>query len=784
MDKRLERRIAYRMTSIILASLIAGATLTSCAAEANSGISSESEVSYTARLLKNNFASSEFSYLRSLIMSTSSTASPIENSSSNVTKADDGVIYLLGNEIYTSSSDGVSINGSNVTITKSGEYSFKGTLDDGKIIVAAENEDDEVTINLSGVTITNSSTSPFEANSGKVKLVLSDGTRNTFKDSEVSDKKGCIVSKEDLTVSGTGTLSVYGNTKNGISCDADVKVSGGCTVYVNAVDNGIKGDNSVTIKNTTLTIISTGDGIKTDSAEKSDKGFVSIENGTTKINSASDGIQADHSVSITDGSLEIVSEGDGIKVDDGNVTIDGGSIDIQSTKDGIQAGNYSDEESVIAQTTDTQETAEASETSTESSIIINGGSISIVSGKGSANAVKSSNAYGDFRGDRGQMARPDTNTAQTASTAAATASTQTTASAKGLKASSLITINGGEITVDSADDAIHSEDKAEIYGGKLTISSGDDAIHAETVLTLGQTASDGAEIKVETCYEGFEAGEIYINSGNFSIVSSDDGINASGGSNMSQNGGFPDMGTMGGMQGGQMTPPDGTNGALPTDTNRPSRGQRPQNMASGTELETTAQGTALKAGTGNAGTRPEQGAQDFGNRGGFGSSDNSYLEINGGYIFIKAGGDGVDSNGKLAVNGGTVIVNGPTGGGNGALDYGSSFTLNGGEIIAMGSSQWARETIPTEANQTYISSNVNVSANSAVALYNSDGKLLYAFKSQNSFTYLMLTSSELVKGQTYTLKTGVTIQGDEVNGVYDAQSCKVSGGTEITVTAN
>lgn len=52
-------------------------------------------------------------------------------------------------------------------------------------------------------------------------------------------------------------------------------------------------------------------------------------------------------------------------------------------------------------------------------------------------------------------------------------------------------------------------------------------------------------------------------------------------------------------------------------------------------------------------------------------------------------GDGLDSNGSIEMNDGTIIVNGPTDSMNGTLDYDSTFNINGGTLIGVGSSGMA-----------------------------------------------------------------------------------------------
>ena len=108
-----------------------------------------------------------------------------------------------------------------------------------------------------------------------------------------------------------------------------------------------------------------------------------------------------------------------------------------------------------------------------------------------------------------------------------TASSDSDVSQKGLKAESLLVIEGGSVTVIANDDALHCNGSVEINGGTLCLASADDGIHADDSLTI-----NGGDIGISVSYEGIEAQHITINDGSISVVSSDDGLNANGGSGM------------------------------------------------------------------------------------------------------------------------------------------------------------------------------------------------------------------------------------------------------------
>ncbi len=88
----------------------------------------------------------------------------------------------------------------------------------------------------------------------------------------------------------------------------------------------------------------------------------------------------------------------------------------------------------------------------------------------------------------------------------------------------LVCIAGGDVTVNSADDAIHSNNTIIITDGNIFITAGDDAIHADDLLQVY-----GGYIEITDCYEGLEAAKVEVNGGYINLTSSDDGINGADG---------------------------------------------------------------------------------------------------------------------------------------------------------------------------------------------------------------------------------------------------------------
>ena len=216
---------------------------------------------------------------------------------------------------------------------------------------------------------------------------------------------------------------------------------------------------------------------------------------TLNITSVGRGIEGKDCVKCSDAEVTVNAGGDGIKSTNtedqsrGYVYIESGSFNITAQNDGIEA---------------------------KTALKIKDGNFVIKTGGGSQNAATHSE---DFN-MRGFKPSAETDTAEDSE------------SAKALKCSSLIAIEGGSFNIDSADDAVHSNGDAEINGGSIVISSGDDGIHADDALII-----NGGDIKISKSYEGLEGTAVTVTGGKIDITASDDGINAAGGNDGSSIGG-------------------------------------------------------------------------------------------------------------------------------------------------------------------------------------------------------------------------------------------------------
>ena len=325
-----------------------------------------------------------------------------------------------------------SIDGTVITIAGAGTYVVTGSSEDGSITV--EKNSDGVTLIFENLTLTSAEEGTVTVGKNSDTEIVIEG-ENTLTNTNEDGAVIKIKSGASVTVTGTGELTADASEgKNGIKGASEATLTIGedesdsFTLTVSAANNGVASDGSVVVNGGTVNIISDGDGLKSspDEDDTASEGTVTVNNGTINIESAEDGVQAD--------------------------------------------GGFT----------------------------MNGGTLNIVAGGGAANA---SNLDEDT-------------------------------SAKGIKSDSYILIADGDITIDSADDGIHlngttGDEAITITNGSITIASGDDGIHSDYTLNIGTEGSDeGPDINITNSVEGLEGATVNLYSGTGTVRSSDDGINA------------------------------------------------------------------------------------------------------------------------------------------------------------------------------------------------------------------------------------------------------------------
>lgn len=238
----------------------------------------------------------------------------------------------LSGETATVSGPGAYVNGGSVTIASAGYYDVNGTLTDGSLTVDAE-KNAKVFIRLNGVSITCSNDAAIRINQAdKVFLTLAAGTENTVTSGEtysaaaLADKTdGAIFSHDDLTINGSGALTVTAAYKHGIAANDSLRIAGG-TITVTAPSDTIHVNDSLHITGASLTLSAGDDALHSDTS-------IAILGGGITVNSCSEGIESPE-ILIEDGDITVTSTDDGInacgtETADGSlpgVTINGGTV--------------------------------------------------------------------------------------------------------------------------------------------------------------------------------------------------------------------------------------------------------------------------------------------------------------------------------------------------------------------------------------------------------------------------------------------------------------------------
>nr|WP_264465273.1 carbohydrate-binding domain-containing protein [Gordonibacter urolithinfaciens] len=205
---------------------------------------------------------------------------------------------VLSGATATVDGDGASVEGSTVTISAEGTYVVSGSLDDGRLVVEVA-DTDKVQVVLNGASIHNEDGPAFYVRQAdKCFVTLADGTTNTLTDGtdyvleDGSDEPyATLFSRADLTLNGSGTLTVTSSYRHAVCSKDDLVITGG-TYVVDAVEDALRGRDCVKIADGDFTLTAGGDGIKSNKDTKATKGFVSIDGGTFTIQAGDDGIQA------------------------------------------------------------------------------------------------------------------------------------------------------------------------------------------------------------------------------------------------------------------------------------------------------------------------------------------------------------------------------------------------------------------------------------------------------------------------------------------------------------
>lgn len=248
------------------------------------------------------------------------------------------VLTFNGLECNESVAGTLSVDGGAFVISKGGFYTLTGDLSDGQIRVSVP-KTEEITLIFKNFTASSGKTAPLYIDScDKATIELAAGTVNSLTDASVyqfavagEDKpNACIYSADDLTIKGSGTLNITANYNNGIGCKNDLRIKSG-TITVSAPNNILKGNDSVTIEGGNITLSGGEDAIKSDTTDRTDKGFVLIEgDAKVTITCSDDALQATQSITVAAGTSVTVTAGGSALNCPGTINVDETAMNIIS----------------------------------------------------------------------------------------------------------------------------------------------------------------------------------------------------------------------------------------------------------------------------------------------------------------------------------------------------------------------------------------------------------------------------------------------------------------------
>lgn len=252
---------------------------------------------------------------------------------------DTATAITLSDNASSCDSSSVSISDNTITITDEGTYLLTGSLSDGQVIVNAN--DKKVQLVLDSVNINcDTSAALYVKAADKVFVTLASDSENSLSNTSdfvaIDDNNidAVIFSKDDLTLNGSGTLTVTAKYGHGIVSKDDLVITSG-TYQITAAKHALSGKDSVRIADGVLTLDAGTDGIHSENTDNDAKGFIYIANGDISITADSDGFDAEETLQVDGGNIEVAAGDDGLHAD-GDLIITDGTINVTKSYEGLE----------------------------------------------------------------------------------------------------------------------------------------------------------------------------------------------------------------------------------------------------------------------------------------------------------------------------------------------------------------------------------------------------------------------------------------------------------------
>lgn len=224
------------------------------------------------------------------------------------------VAITLSDDGSSCDNTSVAIDGQTITITEEGTYLLSGSLSNGSVVVATD-ENVKVRLIFNGVVINNdSSAAVYVQSADKVFITLAPDSENmlsnggTYEAVDDNNIDSVIFSKSDLTLNGSGSLTVTAKAGHGIVSKDDLVITGG-TYAITAASQGLSGKDSIRILDGDFAITSGKDALHSENEDNAEKGFVYIAGGNFNLTASVDGISASGNMTLLDGTYTMTTGG-------------------------------------------------------------------------------------------------------------------------------------------------------------------------------------------------------------------------------------------------------------------------------------------------------------------------------------------------------------------------------------------------------------------------------------------------------------------------------------------
>ena len=253
--------------------------------------------------------------------------------------SEDATEITLSDSKSTCDSPAVRVSDNQITITRTGTYVLSGSLTNGQIVVDASGEKVQIVLKDASINC-DTSAAIYVKSADKVFVTLAENTSNTLTNTKdfvaIDDNNidAVIFSKSDLSLNGSGTLTIHAAYGHGIVSKDDLVITSG-TYDITAARHALSGKDSVRIADGVFTLNAKKDGIHSENTDNDEKGFIYIADGTFSITCDSDGMDAEETLQVDGGTITIAAGDDGLHAD-GDLVLNDGTITITKSYEGLE----------------------------------------------------------------------------------------------------------------------------------------------------------------------------------------------------------------------------------------------------------------------------------------------------------------------------------------------------------------------------------------------------------------------------------------------------------------